>query len=67
MSAVFICAACTYPFPEGFCRNPGCEANPDVTQSQKDRWRAEREKRDAEESERKRINRIRRRFCSFSC
>lgn len=62
MSAVFICAACAYPFPEGVCRNPGCEANPDVTQTQKDRWRAERDRRAAEEAERIRMRRIRRQY-----
>lgn len=61
MSAVFVCEVCTYHFPEGFCRNPGCEANPDVTQSQKDRWRAERARKAAEEAEWKRIRKIRHR------
>lgn len=60
MSAVFVCQVCTYPFSEGVCRNPGCEANPDVSQAQKDCWRAERDKRAAEEAERERIRRIRR-------
>lgn len=62
MSAVFVCEVCCYPFSEGFCRNPGCEANPDVSQAQKDHWRAERDKKTAEEAERERIRQIRRRM-----
>lgn len=59
---MFICPTCTYAFPEGYCRNPGCEANPDVTQAQKDNWRIAREKAQTEENERERIREIRRRM-----
>ena len=62
MTDIFICSECAYPFPEGRCCNPGCEANPSVSQAQKDRWRAERDKRFADDAERERIRRIRRRF-----
>ena len=57
--AEFICEACKYAFAEGYCCNPGCEANPRVSQAQKDLWRTTREKAAAEEAERERIRRIR--------
>lgn len=59
----FVCPRCTYPsrLPDR-CDNPGCEANPGVTQSRKDKWRAEHEKRKTEEEERERIRQVRRKF-----
>lgn len=57
----FVCGVCTYPARnDAHCDNPGCEANPSVTQKQKDAWRAERDKRAAEEAERQRLRKIRR-------
>lgn len=62
MSATqFVCETCTYPFPEGVCRNPTCEANPSVTQAQKDAWKAARDKAAADEAERERWRQVRRR------
>lgn len=59
---MFVCQVCTYPARSGdCCDNPGCEANPRVNQAQKDAWRAERDKRAAEEAERERVRQIRRR------
>lgn len=66
MTAQFVCEVCTYPSfrRHDACDNPACFANPSVSQRQKDKWRAERDKRDAEESERKRLRNIRRRMIS---
>lgn len=59
----FVCEVCTYPDRSGTCcDNPGCEANPSVSAEQKTRWKAERDKRAAEDAERERIRRIRRRL-----
>lgn len=59
----FVCPTCTYPshLPDR-CDNPGCEANPGVSETQKAEWRAARLKRAAEEAERERIREIRRRM-----
>ena len=58
----FVCETCWYPsrLPTA-CDNPGCEANPSVSQSQKDAWKADRDRLAAEEAERERVRRIRRR------
>lgn len=57
------CPTCGYPprhRPE--CDNPGCTANPDVSESQKAAWAETKAKRDAEEAERERVRAIRRRM-----
>lgn len=60
--APFVCEACWYPSRLlDACDNPGCEANPSVSQRQKDAWKADRDRRAAEEAERERVRRIRRR------
>jgi hypothetical protein len=59
---MFVCQVCTYPARNAACcDNPGCEANPSVGQAQKDAWRAERDKRAAEEAEREWLRQLRRR------
>lgn len=59
----FVCAVCCYPANnETQCSNPGCIGNPSVTQKQKDAWKTEIDKRNAEEAERERIRGIRRRM-----
>lgn len=57
----FVCSVCCYPSRRASCDNPGCEANPDVTAAQKERWREERDKRATQEAEWERMRRIRRR------
>jgi hypothetical protein len=54
------CAACNYPYKGAACDNPGCVANPSVSEEQKARWRIEAEKRAAEDAERKRVAAMRR-------
>lgn len=56
-----ICPTCQYAF-EGPCENPGCFANPRVSQEQKDRWTAQAAKNKAEQDERDRVTAIRRRM-----
>ena len=56
------CPTCRYPHDGPHCPNPGCYANPSVTQAQKDIWDARRAKEAAEEAERERIRQIRRRM-----
>lgn len=60
--APFVCKVCTYPsrLPSA-CDNPRCDGNPAISQATKDAWRAEHEKRQAEEVERERVRQIRRR------
>lgn len=53
------CPTCRYPHKGDHCSNPGCEANPSVSESTKKGWRADREKRAADEAERNRIRDIR--------
>jgi hypothetical protein len=61
----FVCTMCTYPSHlQDACDNPGCEANPRVSETQKVAWRAERERRAAQEAERARIRAIRARMRS---
>lgn len=64
MAAPFVCDVCTYPAFQrtDACDNPACVANPSVSESQKNRWRAEREKYEAEEAERDRVRKIRNRM-----
>ena len=58
-----VCEVCTYPSSKpDCCDNPGCEANPSVSAAQKAAWKAEWDRRAAEEAERERIRRIRRRM-----
>jgi len=52
------CPTCRYPFEKGICRNPGCSANPNVSQETKERWAQDKTRRDAEEAERARIRKI---------
>lgn len=59
------CPVCTYAHAGLHCPNPACEANPSVTEAQKARWRAENDKRKAEEAERERIRQIRKRAMSY--
>lgn len=62
MTQVFSCPVCQYPSRlAAACDNPGCVANPCVSQEQKDRWLAARERREADEAERQRVRDIRRR------
>jgi hypothetical protein len=59
------CPACGYPHAAPACDNPACEANPRVTQAQKDYWATERAKRAAraaEDAERQRARDIHRRM-----
>lgn len=58
----FVCDVCTYPSNRACCDNPGCEANPSVSAAQKAAWKAERDRRAAQEAERERIRQIRRRI-----
>jgi hypothetical protein len=55
----FICTTCQYPSRDDACDNPGCVANPGVSEMQKAGWRLVAEKRAAEEAERERIRAIR--------
>jgi hypothetical protein len=58
----FVCETCCYPSRlSTACDNPGCYANPCVSDRQRAAWRAEAERRAAEEAERERIRQIRRR------
>jgi len=58
---MFVCLTCTYPSRRETCDNPGCVANPDVTEAQKEQWKDEIDRRHAEETERERLRKIRRR------
>lgn len=61
--SVFVCEICGYVSRRAdCCDNPGCTANPSVSAAQKEAWRVERERRDAEQAERDRIAAIRRRM-----
>jgi hypothetical protein len=64
MNALRTCPSCHYAHEGEHCPNPACFANPSVSETQKARWTAEREKREAEEAERQRIRDIRRRMAA---
>lgn len=63
-----ICPTCHNPSIQvvagvcGACDNPGCDANPAITQAAKDRRRAEHAQQEAERQERERIWKIRERM-----
>lgn len=59
----FVCDECHYPSlsGDGPCDNPGCVANPTVTQAQKDIWARQAAEMAEQEAERQRLARLRRR------
>lgn len=56
---IFVCSACGTAQRGTVCNNPACFDNPNVPQATKDYWRAEIARRQTEQAERDRLNRIR--------
>lgn len=55
-----MCPTCNYPSVNTtFCTNPGCSANPNVSDTVKARWRERDRKNAADQAERDYINRVR--------
>lgn len=66
MTGTFVCETCTYPSrAAAHCDNPGCVANPSVSEKQKALWaeEAERSRRYAVET----AERIRLRRKAYAC
>ena len=66
MSALMTCPSCLYAHVGAHCSNPGCTANPTVSEAQKERWAASAAKLASEGAERERVRAIRRRMSGES-